>query len=349
MPSQKNISRLSTSASSEKNSRISRFNPVSFIPLLGAICYPFLLMLFHEVASTSAEKMNLLQILIASFILICTLLVPVTGIVVSCYANIPKNVRRLAYACVVSPTLYVLLGVVQALVGSSIPDPWIWCIIWLLVAIWAFRSTDYNSSLEMPINMARWRVAHGICALIVCVYVIFHLGNHLVGLIGPTQYEIVMNIGRVIYRAAFIEPLLVAAFLFQVGSGLYLAWKWSGKKHDFFRTFQIASGLYLSIFILGHMNSVFIYARTYLGIETDWNFATGYPSGLIYDPWNIRLVPHYFLGVFFVLAHLATGLMFLFKAHGVRQPVINYFWGVGLIGSLIVASAIILGMIGFRI
>ncbi|KAF1016338.1 MAG: hypothetical protein GAK31_01832 [Stenotrophomonas maltophilia] len=55
-------------------------------------------------------------------------------------------------------------------------------------------------------------------------------------------------------------------------------------RHDGFRRFQAASGAYLSAFMLGHMNSVFIYARTYLGIPTDWNFATGAPTGLIHDP-----------------------------------------------------------------
>ncbi len=30
-----------------------------------------------------------------------------------------------------------------------------------------------------------------------------------------------------------------------------------------------ASGVYLAAFILGHMNSVFVYARMHLGIPTD--------------------------------------------------------------------------------
>jgi hypothetical protein len=54
------------------------------------------------------------------------------------------------------------------------------------------------------------------------------------------------------------------------------------------RTFQIASGVYLGFYVLGHMDSVFIFARTYLGIDTGWSFATGAPTGLIKDPWNIR-------------------------------------------------------------
>ena len=96
-----------------------------------------------------------------------------------------------------------------------------------------------------------------------------------------------MDVGRKVYRAGLLEPLLVLAFLFQAVSGLYLAWRWSHARQDAFRTFQIASGVFLSVFILGHMNSVFVYARTYLGIPTDWAFATGAPTGLIHDPWNI--------------------------------------------------------------
>lgn len=114
-----------------------------------------------------------------------------------------------------------------------------------------------------------------------------------------------MEIGRVACRSAAGEPLLVAAMIFQVATGLFLAWHWSAAAQGFQRTFQVASGAYLSLFILGHMNSVFIYARSFLGIPTDWNFAIGAPTGLIHDAWNIRLLPHYALGVFFVLSHIA--------------------------------------------
>ena len=34
------------------------------------------------------------------------------------------------------------------------------------------------------------------------------------------------------------------------------------------RTFQVASGVYLAFYVEGHMDSVFIFARTYLGIDT---------------------------------------------------------------------------------
>jgi hypothetical protein len=158
-----------------------------------------------------------------------------------------------------------------------------------------------------------------------------------------------MKIGRVVYRSTVGEPLLVAAMLFQIGTGLFLAWRWSAAPHNFQRTYQVASGAYLSAFILGHMNSVFVYARSFLGIPTDWNFAIGAPTGLIHDAWNIRLLPHYALGAFFVLSHLASGLRAVLIAHGVNQHNADRLWGVCVAMSAIVAAAIIAGMIGIRI
>jgi len=121
---------------------------------------------------------------------------------------------------------------------------------------------------------------------------------------GPSTYDAVMKIFRHVYRTdrtELLQPLVVTLFLFQIGTGLYLVWRHTALPSDRFRTFQIASGVYLAFYVLGHMDSVFIFARTYLGIDTGWDFATGAPTGLIKDPWNIRLVPHYRLGVFFVL------------------------------------------------
>jgi hypothetical protein len=198
----------------------------------------------------------------------------------------------------------------------------------------------------MP-EVARWRVAHGVTATVLFLYVSFHLTNHLYGLIGgPDAHAAVMKIGRAVYRSAVGEPLLVGAMLFQIATGVYLAWRWSAAAHDFQRTYQVASGAYLSLFILGHMNSVFIYARSVLGIPTDWNFAIGAPAGLIHDAWNIRLLPHYALGVFFVLGHIASGLRVVLIAHGVDRRNADRLWVACVAVSIIVAAAIIAGMCG---
>src|SRR5262249_6982662 len=46
--------------------------------------------------------------------------------------------------------------------------------------------------------------------------------------------------------------LVVALFLFQIGTGLFFAWRLTAAPTDRFRTFQIASGVYLAFYVLGH-------------------------------------------------------------------------------------------------
>jgi hypothetical protein len=97
------------------------------------------------------------------------------------------------------------------------------------------------------------------------------------------------------------------------------------------------------------MDSVFIFARTYLGIDTGWSFATGAPTGLVKDPWNIRLEPHYRLGVFFVLTHLAAGARAVVIAHGVRKAFADRFMIGSAVVAAVIATVIMLGMCGMRV
>jgi hypothetical protein len=323
------------------------FDYLDLVPAAAAICYPFLLNAFHAVVGTQAVTASLLAIVGATLILAVAFAVPFLGLAFACRPESNSGARRLAYASVASPTLYVFLGVVQALVRSPIPDEIVWCVIWLALTIWWRLARDPVA--EPTPAVGRWRGVHGITAAILCLYALFHITNHLFGLVGPDAHAAVMRMGRVVYRSGVGQPLLVAAMLFQIGTGLYLAWRWSAARHDFQRTFQVASGGYLSLFILGHMNSVFIYARTVLGIPTDWNFAIGAPTGLIHDAWNIRLLPHYALGVFFVLSHLASGLRVVLIAHGVDRHEADRLWMAGAATSAAISAAIMAGMCGVRI
>src|SRR3954449_5534792 len=324
-----------------------RFDDLALAPAAAAICYPFLLRAFHAVVGTQAAAPSPLAIVGAASILAVAFVVPFLAFTLACRPAADPGARRLAYAGVAAPTLYVFLGVVQALVSSPIPDEIVWCVLWLAIALWL--QTARNPVAATLPAVGRWRVVHGITAAVLSLYVAFHLANHLFGLIGPDAHAAVMKIGRVVYRSGMGEPLLVAAKLFQIGTGLFLAWRWSAAAQDFQRTYQVASGAYLSVYILGHMNSVFVYARSFLGIPTDWNFAIGAPTGLIRDAWNIRLLPHYALGAFFVLSHLASGLRVVLIAHGVDQHNADRLWGVCVAMSAIVAAAIIAGMSGLRI
>jgi hypothetical protein len=325
----------------------SRLDYVALVPAAAALCYPFLLNTFHTVISSQHATPAPSAIVSAILVLAFAFVVPFLGLALAGRRTAAVGARRLAYASVTAPTLYVFLGVVQTLVHSPISDEIVWCVIWLAIAIWSQSARNIHAPTVPPVG--RWRVAHGVTAAILSLYVLFHIPNHLFGLIGPDAHATVMKIGRVVYRSRIGEPLLVAAMLFQTSTGLYLAWRWSATAQGYHRTYQVASGAYLSLFILGHMNSVFIYARSFLGIPTDWSFAVGAPAGLIHDAWNIRLLPHYALGVFFVLSHIASGLRVVLIAHGVDRRNADCLWLICVAISIIIAAAIITGMCGVRV
>lgn len=307
--------------------------------------YPLWLDAFHL---SIVGGRDLLHEAIAGAFLTLAFAVPALGMWSAMHWAHTTRQRRLAYAAVMAPTLYVFLGVVLYMLRSPLSDEEVWCALWIVLAflsVWA-RGKRLESS---PIACSRLRIAHGVAGAIVLLFVAFHLGNHLAGLLGPQVHAGIMQTGRRVYRAHLIEPLLIAAMLFQVASGLALAWAWSAIRPSVYRLFQVASGFYLSAFIVGHLNSVFIFAHIYLRIPTDWDFATGAPTGLLHDPWNIRLVPHYALGVFFVVVHLTSGLRGILLAHGVGQTSADRIWSAGFTLGILLAALILAGMCDVRI
>ena len=259
--------------------------------------------------------------------------------------------KRVALLAVAAPTLFTFIGVVLYMLHDPVPDTWLWVASWALALALLLRSdNDAPTKLAVHLVPVPLRVAHGVSALaLVMIFLALHIANHLMFPAGAETYDAVMKVFRHVYRTNFLQPLVVALFLFQIGTGLFFVWQLTGAPSDRFRTFQIASGVYLAFYVLGHMDSVFIFARTYLGIDTGWGFATGAPTGLVKDPWNIRLVPHYWFGVFFVLAHLGVGARAVIMAHGISKTFADRFMVSGTVAAGIVATVIVLGMCGMRV
>ncbi|MFM9927679.1 hypothetical protein VLK31_32195 [Variovorax sp. H27-G14] len=330
---------------------------------LAAVAYPFLLRGFN-IGVTSASSAWLA---LAAVQLLLAIAVPLVGFVVALRLGeqgspTPNEVlaKWVALLSMASAPLYTFLGVVLYMAGDPVSDFTVWLGLWAIglalmaKAAFAPQFTPQKPRLAMPSNTAvvspRMRVAHGIsAAAILLLFLGMHLSNHLGGLLSESVHRSLMDIFRTVYRARLIEPIVVGLFLFMVGSGLALVAGYVRQKADVFRTLQVASGVYLVFFVLGHMNSVFFYARMLLQIPTDWNFATGAPTGLIKDAWNIRLLPHYMLGVFFVLSHLVLGARIVAVAHRVEEAKANTWTWAGIVLSAAVAVAIILGMSGLHI
>jgi hypothetical protein len=259
--------------------------------------------------------------------------------------------KRVALLAVAAPTLFTFVGVVLYMLHDPVPDTWLWVACWAIALTLLLRS-DSGAPARVAARLVPGplRVAHGVSALaLVMIFLALHISNHLMFPAGAETYDAVMKVFRHVYRTDILQPVVVALFLFQIGTGLFFVWRQTAAPTDRFRTFQIASGVYLAFYVLGHMDSVFIFARTYLGIDTGWSFATGAPTGLVKDPWNIRLVPHYWLGVFFVLAHLAAGARVVIMAHGASKTFADRFMVGSAVVAGIVATVIMLGMCGMRV
>lgn len=308
------------------------------LPWLAALSYPFWLNGFHRLVPTHA--------VLAAALLLGAFAAPAAGIVGAWRGTGSVPMRRLAFASVIAPTLYVFLGVVTFMVKSRLPDEWIWAVLWSGLGGIALASP---AVVAVPRGVTRWRIVHGVTALVIVGYVAFHVANHLFFLASPARYDAVQRWGETVYRNPYVQPLLVLALLLQTVTGLRLFWHWSARRGDFFRTVQLATGLYLAAYVVGHMDSVFVFARTYQAIPSDWAFATGAPAGIIRDAWNIRLLPHYFLGVWFVLVHLACGARGVLLAHGAPAVRVNRGWWLAVAGSGLVALVIMLGMAGLRV
>ena len=326
---------------------------------LAALSYPVILTGFNaSVTTITKSDVGALPWLTAAVLLLLAFAVPTIALVAAMhFAEIRQptlaqlRAKRMALLAVAAPTLFTFIGVVLTMLGDPVPDTWFWVACWVLAVVAFFRA-DGNAPAPAEVQPipAALRVAHGISALVIIgIFLALHISNHLTALVGPSTYDVVMKIFRHVYRTEVLQPLLVTLFLFQIGTGLYLVWRHTAVPSDRFRTFQIASGVYLAFYVLGHMNSVFIFARTYLGVDTGWNFATGAPAGLIKDPWNIRLLPHYWLAVFFVLSHIAAGTRNVMMAHGARKAFADRFIIGGAVTAAIIATAIMLGMCGLRL
>jgi succinate dehydrogenase hydrophobic anchor subunit len=336
-----------------------RLRGMLVLPPILALVYPFLLQGFHasvaaillRVGGAVAWSAAAITLILAFAMPISALFIAMSLAAVDMPTAAQRKARKVALLTVAAPPIFVFLGVVLDMLHSPIPDTWFWVAGWAAAYIVVTFADNTSPIMPTPAVVPSWlRYAHGVsAACIILMFLLLHLTNHLLFVEGEADYMLVMKLFRHIYRGVVVQPILVALLLFQVASGLYLAIRRASAPMDRFRSFQVASGVFLAFYIIGHMDSVFIFARTFSHIDSDWGFATGAPTGLIEDPWNIRLVPHYGLAVFFILAHLFSGLRVIMLAHGARERIANRVTIGGAVAAALTAGVIMLGMCGMRV
>lgn len=143
------------------------------------------------------------------------------------------------------------------------------------------------------------RHLHRYSALLLGLFLLAHLGNHLAGLAGIDAHIALMERLRTVYRFPLIEALLLAAVGVQVASGItFLVRGWK-KRRGAVYALQAVSGGYLAFFFLNHVGAVLV-GRTVLDLDTNFHFAA---AGMHVAPFHFFFMPYYFLAVLALLTH----------------------------------------------
>jgi hypothetical protein len=202
------------------------------IPAAGAISYPFWLDGFHLAVSPAGSPVSAARMLAAAFCLFAATAMPFLGMLCAFWMTrvapslFELRARRLTYVTIGAPPFFVLIGVGLSLLHLHVSDELVWVAAWSAAGLYVLLGGEGKPAPTVPAtgSIARWRVVHGLAGAVILVYVLFHLTNHLLGLLGPDVHAAVMKAGRLVYRSPVIEPLLVALMLFQVIVGARLAW-----------------------------------------------------------------------------------------------------------------------------
>jgi hypothetical protein len=284
---------------------------------IAPLLYPVTLVLLHRSGAYLAqagpgEKLTaaLLVALAASLVYS----VPIVGFVGARKARADLLARQMAHLVIAAPPLFVVLGVIFYMLNVAHGDYVAWAVLWIGMLAVASRP-GHTTSIKPA---AQWlRVAHGFCGVaILLAFLGWHLSNHITAIWSLDLNKRMMDALRIWYRSDVFQPVLVGLVTFQLMSGLRLLLTKISSQNDVYASIQTATAGYLLVFIASHLTAVFILGRVFLGIDTNFAWASGAPTGLLLDAWNVRLIPHYSLAVLFLIAHLAMGLRAVLLAHG---------------------------------
>jgi hypothetical protein len=345
--------------STSSNEEIAVF---SLGPAVAALVYPGSLYFFHESVRIfhSANHIYVSAIALITAVLSLSLayVVPAFSFVAA-YAlgtrdhpsRQSEEARLLAHLAFSSPPLFTAIGVLCFLLHAPRADYLVWLLLWIALGVLAVRRSRSavlpKRSRSTPVRV---RMIHGISALaILLVFLVGHMANHVVGIWNLAGDIEVMNVLRTIYRVQWLQPEIVGLFVFQIVSGLVLLGSRMTRKTDLFGVLQTTSGMYLATFLISHMTAVFVLGRIVLKVDTNDAWAAGLPAGMVADLWNTRLIPHYSLAAFLLIAHLGCGLRGILLDHAWSRSVSNRITAVITGIGAAVATVIILALLGVHL
>jgi hypothetical protein len=175
-----------------------------------------------------------------------------------------------------------------------------WYVVAACVGLTAFLP---SSNSVTAASATKFRHIHASSAIVLATFVLAHVFNHSVAIISLEMNRVVLNALRLAYRQNVAQAVLIAAVAVQVITGLTMVWKYYLRRATPLRNLQLVSGLYLAVFLVTHLITVFTTRRS--GIDTDFVWASHAPGGLLASLSSVSLLPRYSLAVLAVFVHLA--------------------------------------------
>ncbi len=144
------------------------------------------------------------------------------------------------------------------------------------------------------------KTLHYFSGITLSLFIGIHLLNHLFALAGPEAHIALMEKFRKVYRHPVVETILVLVVAVQVVSGIRLLF--NRKAKTWAEKIQIYSGLYLSVFLVGHVGAV-IASRAIEDLDTNFYYTA---AGFNLHPATLFFIPYYFLDVCAISLHIAS-------------------------------------------
>lgn len=210
-----------------------------------------------------------------------------------------RQLRLWAHLATLAPVIATALRVPQVL-----PTRPVWLALFgapLAVSLWRSRRGDaLTPSAIAPapppllaLKLHRWS------AMVIVLFAALHFASHLSAAFSLALNSRVVDTARLVYKQPPVEALLLLALPIQIGTGLWLFRVARDRAPSRWDRLQLASGLYLAVFLAAHATATAILFR-----DINFRAASGGRSGLFGDP---SFLAYYVLGPLAVFAHVACG------------------------------------------
>lgn len=187
------------------------------------------------------------------------------------------------------------------------------------------------------------RTIHRWSAMVLLLFLILHIGNHLAALGGVPAHIAAMDKLRLVYRNPLAELLLLIACAVQIVTGMTRVIAGWRQRRGRVAWLQAATGLYIATFLLIHVGAVLTARST--GVDTNFYFAA---AGMHVPGFIWFFVPYYGLALFSLFAHAGCAAYWAMHNRGAYQSA-RTMLGTMIAAGMICAATIVAVLAGWLV